>query len=139
METMTVEELRAAQKKPRPHWTTFARGKRKQRGEMNKLETEFANHLRYQMAAGDVLWWSYESITLTLSHGAKGGAEGSRLTVDFFVMTRDGTLCCYEVKGFKNDRQCNALKMAAELYPIQFFLAEKRPKSAGGGWTFTEY
>lgn len=122
----------------KPHWATFAHGRSKQRGVMNKLEADYARHLDEQKAAGIVAWWRYECITLVISHGAKGGEKGSRITVDFFVMLTDGTLEAHETKGFRESRQVNALKSAAELYPFRFILVEKVAKKFGGGWKVSE-
>lgn len=123
---------------PRPHWSTFARGKRKQRGQMNQLETAYASHLDGLKTLGQVEWWGYEVITLTISHGVSGGEKGSRITVDFLVLTAAGVLQVHEVKGFREARQVNALKAAAELFPFQFFLVERRLKRDGGGWNLSE-
>ena len=100
--------------------------------------SSYADHLEARKRCGEIAWYAYEAITLTISHSTKGGARGSRITIDFFVMLNDGLLEAHEVKGFRDKRQVNALKAAAELYPFRFVLLTKRLKRAGGGWSVQE-
>ncbi len=115
-------------KKPiRPHWTSFARGKRTERGEMNQTEKRYAEYLGCLRDIGQIEWFSFEGITLRL-------AKGLRLTPDFFVMRAGGVLECHEVKGFWADDAKAKVKMAAELFPFRFIAVKALAKKHGGGW-----
>lgn len=113
---------------------TYFRG-RARPGEMNKLESEYAAHLRGLQHAGEVLWWGFEAVKLKL-------ARLTTYTPDFLVMARDGTLECHEVKpgtskgkAFMLDDAAVKLKVAAERFPFRFRLAwfDRRE-----GWKFKE-
>lgn len=104
---------------------------------MNRLESQYANHLEAERAAGRVLWWKFEGIKLRL-------ADGCFLTVDFAVMTNGGgtmplgNLEMHEVKGFMEGDALVKLKVAASLYPFRFVLVKAKAKKDGGGWSVTE-
>ena len=61
-------------------------------GQMNKTETAYRDHLRALKAAGEVLDFRFEAITLKL-------AQDLRYTPDFFVLKPDGSIEFHEVKG----------------------------------------
>ncbi len=111
-----------------------ARGRpRKQAGEMNNTEKEYAAQLEAMKVAGEILWYAYESIKLRL-------AKKTWLTVDFFVMRSDCSLEAHEVKGghWEDDARAK-IKIAAEHYPFRIIAAQKLPKKAGGGWRVEEF
>lgn len=60
-------------------------------GQMNKTETAYRDHLRALKAAGEVLDFRFEAITLKL-------AQDLRYTPDFFVLKPDGSIEFHEVK-----------------------------------------
>jgi len=104
-------------------------------GQMNELEAGYAAHLQGRMDTGNVAWYVYEGITLTLIHGSKG-SRGSRYTADFAVMLADGTLELHECKGFSRgqEKSLNKFKQAAAMYPFVFRLVRKRGKI----WDYAE-
>ena len=69
---------------------------------------------------------------------------------DFAVMLADGTLQMHEIKAGVVDKKTGELKMlaeeaarvrikvAADLFPFQFFVAINRPKKIGGGFEVRE-
>ncbi len=94
------------------------------KGVMNKTEAAYAAHLRYLENIGEILWFKFEGIKLKL-------ASSTFITVDFFVMLKDGSLEAHEVKGFMLDDANAKLKIAASMYPFTFKLIRK---SRGGAW-----
>jgi len=113
-------------------WAT-GRRRQKQPGEMNSTEKEYASQLEALLQAGEILWYAYEAIKLRL-------AKKTWLTIDFFVMTRDGVLEAHEVKGgFWEDDARVKMKVAAEKYPFRIIAAQKVAKKHGGGWKVEEF
>ena len=111
-----------------------ATGRRpKQPGEMNNTEKEYAVQLEALLQAGEILWYAYEAIKLRL-------AERTWLTIDFFVMQKDGALEAHEVKGgFWEDDARVKMKVAAEKYPFRIIAAQKLAEKHGGGWKVEEF
>ena len=107
------------------------RGKRPERGVMNKWEKEWAEHLELLKAAGEILWWSYECINIRL-------AKKAFYQPDFLVMDADGYLEVHEVKGHWEHDARLRIKLAAEKLPFRFLAITKMPKKAGGGWKSEE-
>ncbi len=105
-------------------WTAFLKGSPKQRGRMNRTEAAYADELELRRYAGEVLWWSYESLKLRLGKGAW-------YTADFAVMLADGLLELVEVKGFQAEAAAVRLKVAAATYPFRFV---KVTRAKGGGF-----
>jgi hypothetical protein len=94
-------------------------------GAMNKTEREYADMLELRKRAGEVAWWAFEPFKIRL-------ADRTFYDVDFGVMLADGRLEVHEVKGgFITDDGRVKLKIAAELFPAQFFLCQKVKKA----WT----
>lgn len=103
---------------------------RKKPGEMNKTEAAYAERLDAMLQAGEIQWYAFEAITLKL-------APDCRLTVDFFIMDKDGFLQAHDVKGSKaivTDDFKVKVKVAADKFPFQFFCAYPIAKKNGGGW-----
>jgi len=95
---------------------------------MNRLETQYAQHLALRRAAGEIEWFAYEAIKLRL-------AEKTFLTVDFFLMLGSGELEAHEVKGTHlEDDAAVKLKVAASIYPFRFVLV----RAMGSGWSLTD-
>jgi hypothetical protein len=111
---------------------TFAKGKTGRKFGMNKTEAAYAQELDLRKRAGLIEWFMFEGIKLRL-------ADKTFYTVDFFVMLSDGTLQAHEVKGRWEDAARVKIKVAASLYPIQFFAITKRAKKYGGGWTYEDF
>lgn len=116
----------------RPHWTTFAHGKRRERGQMNKAETKYAEHLERRKWAGEILWYKFEGVTFRL-------ADKARYTPDFVVLLPSGLVECHEVKGFWAEAAKVRIKLAAELFPFRFVAVKARTKKDGGGWSEEEF
>lgn len=93
-------------------------------GTMNKTEAAYASHLDLRRLDGDVLWWKFEGLKLRL-------ADSTFYTCDFAVMRRDGQMEMHEVKGYMADDANVKIKVAASLYPFQFYVVRKSKV----GWT----
>lgn len=107
----------------------YAHG-RKKPGEMNGLETKYAEYLELLKHAGEIAWYAYEGIRVRL-------AKATTYTPDFFVMKSDGTLEVHEVKGRWLDDARVKIKVAAELFPFLFIgvSLDKKTKQ----WVFEEF
>jgi hypothetical protein len=123
----------AAAPKPTGMQRMQAKG-RLPKGEMNATETKYAGHLDELRLAGEVLWWKFEAITLTL-------APKTTLTVDFSVMLADGSFEMHDVKGAKaiyTDDAKVKMKVAAQMFPFVFRVVFPVAKGEGGGWNIEE-
>lgn len=87
-------------------------------GQMNKTEQAYAAHLELLKASGDVLWWKFEGLKFRL-------ADKTFLTPDFVVMTRSGLIELHDVKGFLMEDANVKMKVAASMYPFEFFIIRK--------------
>tara|TARA_R110000851_G_scaffold33896_3_gene90384 strand:+ start:3046 stop:3387 length:342 start_codon:yes stop_codon:yes gene_type:complete len=97
-------------------------------GKMNQTEAAYAALLEACKQAGEIVWYSFESMTFKL-------ADNTRYTPDFAVMRTDGLIEIHEVKGFWRDDARIKIKVAAELFPFRFIAVKKQSKKAGGGWS----
>ena len=103
---------------------------------MNKTETAYRDHLRALKAAGEVLDFRFEAITLKL-------AQDLRYTPDFFVLKPDGSIEFHEVKGsraiFRDDAKAKC-KMCAQLNQwATLIVVYPRRKKDGGGWEYETF
>jgi hypothetical protein len=96
-------------------------------GQMNKTEQAYAATLESAKQAGLVLWYKFEGLKFRL-------ADNTFYTPDFVVMAADGALQAHEVKGFWQDDARAKIKIAADMYPIQFYAFKPKAKKDGGGW-----
>lgn len=107
----------------------FAKGRLK-RGERNKTEAAYEQHLEMLKRAGEILWYAFEGIKFRL-------ADKTFYTPDFAVMNADGEIEIKEIKGsmaiFQDDAKVK-IKVAAEMYPFRFFVVVPKLKRDGGGW-----
>ena len=87
-------------------------------GRMNRTESRFAEILRGRELAGEVLWWKFEALKFRL-------ADNTFYTPDFIVLRKDGHIEAYEVKGFWTDDARVKVKVAADLYPLEFIAVRK--------------
>jgi len=94
---------------------------------MNKTEAAYADHLEGLKRCGLVLWWKFEGLKFRL-------ADNTFYTPDFAVMLDNGQLEAHEVKGFWQDDARAKIKIAADLYPLQFIAVKAKAKKHGGGW-----
>jgi hypothetical protein len=93
-------------------------------GQMNGLESAWAVQLDILKAAGEVVWWGFETVKLRL-------AKNTHITIDFMVMLADGTIEFQDTKGFWRDDARAKTKVAAELFPMFRFVAMTKDKA---GW-----
>ena len=110
----------------------LSRGRRSERGEMNRTEREWSELLT---ADENVAAWWFEPLTLRLSHPPEG--QPAKVTPDFLVLMTDGTTIFDDVKGTGLDDNAAAVRMkaAAELYPLwKFRIVKKQRKKDGGGF-----
>ena len=96
--------------------------------QMNKLESAYVEQLAIGQAAGRVLHFGFECITLRL-------ADGVRYTPDFFVVRPGGKFEFHETKGFMRDDARIKLKVAAQIYPWFTFHLVQHKKRA---WIITQ-
>lgn len=99
-------------------------------GTMNRTEEAYAAFLELRKRAGEIAWYRFEGIKLRL-------ADKTFLTVDFAVMLSDGQLEMHDVKGgpIQEDALVK-LKVAAEAYPLAFYIARKG--KTANGWAITQ-
>lgn len=83
---------------------------------MNGLEARYAGRLEAMKRGGKLVCWKFEEIKLRM-------ADGTFYTPDFFIMLPDGSVGFHETKGFWRDDARAKIKIAAELYPMFFFVA----------------
>lgn len=105
---------------------TLALGRMKA-GTMNATERAYAAELELLKQTGEVAWYKFEGVKLRL-------ADNTFYTPDFAVMLINGALQMHEVKGFWTDDARVKIKVAADMYPFEFFALKARPKKAGGGF-----
>lgn len=100
---------------------------RLKKGQLNKTEQAYQDHLEQLKSAGLIAWYKFEGVTLRI-------AEGASFTPDFLVMLPDGQLEFREVKGFWREAAKVRMKVAASLFPFKFMAVKQRAKKNGGGW-----
>ena len=92
-------------------------------GSMNRTEREYAEMLALRKHAGEIIWWAFEPFKIRL-------ADRTFYDVDFAVLLANSELEVHEVKGgFVTDDGRAKVKIAAELFPARFFLAQKVKKA----------
>ena len=77
---------------------------RHERGVMNTTEQRYADYLEARKAAGEILAWMFEGITVRLS-------EKVTYTPDFEVMLADGTVELVDVKAGKKTKAGNVVPL----------------------------
>lgn len=106
----------------------FGRGVRRQPGQMNGWEKRYAAHLEACRAAGEILWFEFDSVKLRL-------ADKTFYTPDFLIMKSDLTLEIHEVKGHWEDDARVKIKVAAEKFPLKFLAVTIK----GREWVYEEF
>lgn len=94
---------------------------RRQPGEMNSLESRYAERLETMRAAGEIDAWTFDAEKLRL-------AKRTWYSPDFRVVMADGEIQFHETKGFMQDDANVKLKVAAAIHPYRFFLVTWRAK-----------
>jgi len=97
-------------------------------GQMNKLESKYADHLALRLAAKEIQWFAYEPWKFRL-------ADRTFFTPDFIVLTNEGFIEAHEVKGFWEDDARVKIKVANELHPVKFVAVRLVKKE----WQFEEF
>lgn len=124
------------------HWSTYAKGERKVRGEMNKTEIAFHNEFILGLvAAGLVTWWEYELCSYALSDPSpNANAKRIHYVPDFHILY-EGYMQVYEVKGtgIITEASLMRVKLLADLVPYRVFIATQQRKANGGGFKIEEY
>jgi len=82
-------------------------------GVMNKTEAAYNRFLETKLGLGEIRWFRFEPINIRI--GAK-----CFYSVDFLVMTYDGTIEAHEVKGYWTDDALVKFKAAAATMPFLF-------------------
>lgn len=98
-------------------------------GQMNNTEEAYSKHLESLKAEGIIAWFKFEGMKFRL-------AGNTFYTPDFAVMRSDGVLQMHEVKGYWQDDARVKIKIAAELYPMDFIAIRK---GKGGKWEMEEF
>lgn len=101
-------------------------------GAMNKTEQAYAALLEQRRLENHVAWFKFEGMKFRL-------ADNTFYTPDFMVMLVDGRLQAHEVKGFWQDDARAKIKIAADMYPVEFIAVRPRAKKDGGGWEREEF
>ena len=100
--------------------------------EMNGTERSYSQRLEERRYAKDVAWFAFQALKFRL-------ADNTFYTPDFIVMLHDGSLEAHEVKGFWEDDARVKIKVAAELFPVQFVGVTVKKKRDGGGWEYERF
>lgn len=98
-------------------------------GQMNKTEEAYSKHLERLKAEGLIAWFKFEGMKFRL-------ADKTFYTPDFAVMRADGALQMHEVKGYWQDDARAKIKIAADLYPMDFIAIKK---GKGGLWDMENF
>jgi hypothetical protein len=94
-----------------------AKGRTKhERGQMNRVEREYAAELDLRLKADDIVWWGFEALTLRL-------ADRTTYTPDFVILHNDGLVEIVEIKGHWEDDARVKIKVAAEQFFMFQFVA----------------
>lgn len=101
-------------------------------GQMNKTETEYAEHLQILKNCGEIAWYRFEGMKFRL-------ADNTFYTPDFAVMRSDGRLEMHEVKGYWHDDARVKIKVASEMYPVEFLAIRKKTRCEGLGWKIERF
>ena len=86
-------------------------------GRMNQTEARYGKLLDARIAAGEVAWWIFESMTLRLG-------PDCRYTPDFLVQLSDGTLQVHETKGFFRDDAKAKVAIMTGMFPFPLFICK---------------
>lgn len=111
---------------------TKASRKGAKRGEMNGLESQFAQRLEDLKQIKAIRSWSYESVKFRIAFGEKP----CWFTPDFVVVDRMGEIACYETKGWWREAARLRIKVAAGVVTWARFIGVKRIK---GEWIFESF
>jgi hypothetical protein len=100
------------------------------KGVKNKLESQYAAHLKLRQQAGEIIDYYFEAIRFNLSH------KNNTYTPDFVLFMADGTIEIHETKGFWRDDARVKIKCFAEMYPFRTIGVTWDKKK---GWIYEEF
>lgn len=100
-------------------------------GTMNAAEKQYAYRLEMQKRAGEILWFMFEPAGFRL-------AKATYYHADFWVMTKDMALQVHEVKGRWTDDARVKIKVAASMFPFQFFAVYAKRSGKSYAFEFEE-
>lgn len=103
-----------------------------QSGQMNKLESLYAQELEARRLVGDILAWHFEAVKLKL-------APATFYTPDFMVILPNATVQLHEVKGHWEDDARVKIKVAARLFAGISFYGIRREKGRNAGWAHERF
>lgn len=98
-------------------------------------EQHYAAHLEARRVAGEILSWSYESITFRLS---APGQPACRYTPDFYVVTCDHQVELHETKGYMRDDARVKLLWVGQQLPPGWTLVLVTWDRAAKAWKFDD-
>lgn len=104
-------------------------------GYRSKWESLYGMILDDQKAAGEIVAWAYEAVTLKLTDpvivdGKK--VRCTKYTADFAVWLPGGRLRLIEVKGYRRTKDINRYKQAKDKYrEIEFMMVSRKD----GAWS----
>jgi hypothetical protein len=110
--------------KPRRHGETMAKGRIANPTGMNKIETDYHEHLRGRLLNGEIVWFMFGAINLKMGHDL-------HYRIDEFVMLPDGELQAHEVKGpYEREDSKVKRRTAARMFPWPLYIVTRD----GDGW-----
>lgn len=98
---------------------------------MNGLERAYSQVLDARLAAGEILDWKFEAVTLKL-------ADACRYTPDFMVIAADATVEFHETKGRWMDDAKVKFKVAAAQFPFRFVAVYRDRIREGGRFRYED-
>lgn len=100
-------------------------------GAMNELERRYSETLAEKQRSGILAWWAFEPVKLRL-------ADKTFYTPDFGLMfAANGAIEFHEVKGHWEDDARVKIKVAARMFQMFTFIAQRPTK--GGGFSTEEF
>ena len=103
-------------------------------GFKSKWESLYAVELDYQKAAGEIVEWLYEPITLNLTESSIVDGKKVRAityTPDFAAWLPDGKLRFIEIKGYRRTKDINRFKQGKDKFRnVEFIMV----KHVSGEW-----
>lgn len=105
---------------------------RLKRGERNKLEASYEQHLEQRKQVGEIQWYKFEGMKFRL-------ADDCFYCPDFAVLLANGEMEMHEVKSIWRDGAKEKTKVAAELYPFRFIAVYANTKKDGGGFRYEDF
>lgn len=103
---------------------------------MNRLESQYADHLELRKKAGEILEYRFEPMRLVLRHAVPGRAKGMTYTPDFLVVFPD-RMELHEIKGYWREDSRVKIKASAEMFEWFKFVGVTMDKTSG--WKYEDF